>query len=125
MRTQRSDRVQALVVEVPVAEIIDWQTFHDVFARTLGFPDFYGRNLDAWIDCMTSVDAPEDGMTTVCVNSGELLVMVIADPDDFRKRCPDQYDALIECTAFVNFRRTDIGEAPLLALLLNGRYSRL
>ena len=33
----------------------------------------------------------------------------------------EQYDALIECCAFVNFRRTDVGDPPVLALLLNGR----
>ncbi len=45
-------------------QITDWDTFHDAFAATLGFPGFYGRNMDAWIDCVTSVDR-DDGMTAV------------------------------------------------------------
>jgi RNAse (barnase) inhibitor barstar len=31
------------VVEVDLAQVSDWDRFHDVFVRALGFPDFYGR----------------------------------------------------------------------------------
>jgi hypothetical protein len=77
--------------------------------------------MNAWIDCMTSVDIPSDGMTTVTVQPGEILVLRIDEPFEFRRRCPEQYDALVECTAFVNFRRVEVGEPPLLALLFIGR----
>lgn len=77
--------------------------------------------MNAWIDCMTSVDAPPDGLSTVTVEPGEILVLRIDEPFEFRRRCPEQYDALVECTAFVNFRRVEIGELPVLALLLVGR----
>ena len=71
---------------------------------------------------MTSVDTPSDGMTTVTVQPGEILVLRIDEPFEFRRRCPRQYDALVECTAFVNFRRVEVGEPPLLALLFVGRF---
>jgi RNAse (barnase) inhibitor barstar len=29
-------------------------SFHEAFASALGFPSWYGRNMDAWIDCMSS-----------------------------------------------------------------------
>jgi len=48
-----------LIVTVPVEKITDWPSFHDVFHETLGFPKFYGRNMNAWIDCMTSIDTPK------------------------------------------------------------------
>jgi hypothetical protein len=108
------------MVTIPVDKIFDWPSFHDAFRRELGFPDFYGRNMNAWIDCMTSVDAPADGMTTVTVQSGVILVLRIDKPFEFRRRCPEQYDAMVECTAFVNFRRVEIGEPPVLALLFVG-----
>jgi hypothetical protein len=85
------------------------------------FPEFYGRNMDAWIDCMTSVDAAEGGLSSVTVASGEILVLRIDVAFGFRRRCPEQYAALVECSAFVNFRRTESGKAPVLALLPNGR----
>jgi RNAse (barnase) inhibitor barstar len=111
-----------LIVAIPVEKIRDWPTFHDVFQQTLGFPQFYGRNMDAWIDCMTSVDSPEDGLSAVTVEPNQILVLKIEDPFEFKKRCPEQFDAIMEGSAFVNFRRTEIGKAPVLALLLNGRY---
>lgn len=107
-------------VTIPVEKIVDWPSFHETFQSELGFPDFYGRNMDAWIDCMTSVDTASDGMTTVTAQPGELLVLRIDDPFDFRRRCPEQYDALVECTAFVNFRRVKVGQPPVLALLFVG-----
>ncbi|MGA2197991.1 MAG: barstar family protein [Bryobacteraceae bacterium] len=112
--------MEPVVIRIPVDRIADWVSFHDVFQHTLGFPDFYGRNMHAWIDCMTSVDTATDGLTAVTVPPGAILILRIDDPFDFKRRCPEQYDALIECSAFVNFRRTEIGESPVLALLLNG-----
>jgi len=109
------------MVTIPVEKIGDWSSFHDTFQRELGFPDFYGRNMNAWIDCMTSVDAPSDGLSTITVEPGEILILRIDGPFEFRRRCPEQYDALIECTAFVNHRRAEIGEPAVLALLLVGR----
>ncbi len=37
-------------------EIIkDREMLHDTLAETLGFPDWYGRNLDALHDCLTDI----------------------------------------------------------------------
>lgn len=113
--------MHAVTVAIAVHSITDWPSFHDVFQRTMGFPSFYGRNMDAWIDCMTSLDAATDGMTTLMIEPGGLVVLSIEGAFDFERRCPEQYDALLRCTAFVNFRRTEIGQKPVLALLLNGR----
>jgi RNAse (barnase) inhibitor barstar len=107
------------IIAIPVEKIVDWASFHQVFKETLGFPDYYGRNMDAWIDCMTYVDEPDADMSAV-TNPGEILVLQIDNPFEFRKRCPEQYGALIECSAFVNFRRSKIGAAPVLALLFSG-----
>jgi hypothetical protein len=48
----------------------------------------------------------------------------IDNVSDFKRRCPELYDALIECAAFVNYRRMDQGDAPVLARLLSGRFSQ-
>lgn len=71
---------------------------------------------------MTSIDAPEHGLSAVTVKPGQLLVLKIDDPFGFKKRCPEQYDAIVECSAAVNCRRAEIGEAAVIALLLNGSY---
>jgi hypothetical protein len=103
------------VVDVPVSRIVDWDTFHDVFAAALGFPPFYGRNMDAWIDCLTYRDKG-DGMASVVVPSGDVLTLQLDDGRAFAHRCPEQYAALIECAAFVNWRRIETGDRPILAL---------
>jgi hypothetical protein len=78
--------------------------------------------MDAWNDCMTSLDAPENGMSSVTVPRGGLVILAIDAADDFKKRCPEQYDALIEGSAFVNYRRMEIGEPPVIALRLSGHF---
>ena len=114
--------MKTAVVRVPADRIIDWGTFHDVFAEVLGFPDFYGRNLNAWIDCMTCVDDPGAGMTQVSVQPGDLMTLQIDDAADLASRCPEQFEALIECTAFVNYRRVEVGGTPVLSLLMSGTF---
>jgi RNAse (barnase) inhibitor barstar len=74
--------MEPVLVAIPVDRITDWPSFHDVFQGALGFPSFYGRNMDAWIDCMTSVDAAADGLTTVTVPPVGVLVLRIDDPFD-------------------------------------------
>lgn len=96
--------------------INDWGSFHDQFAQPLGFPNFYGRNMDAWNDCMTSLDAPSEGLSSVHIPPGDVLVLCISGAADLKKRCPEIYDALIECSAFVNWRRIEKGHQAVLAL---------
>ena len=105
-----------VVIKLPVDEIHDWDSFHTVFARVFGFPDFYGRNMDAWIDCMSSIDTPEDGLSKIhsCEEAG--LLLDLGECTEFATRCPEQYEAILYCTAFVNYRRIEAGEGPLLTL---------
>ena len=104
------------LVKIDTRTIKDWASFHDVFANELGFPDFYGRNMDAWNDCMGSLDDPDDCMTTVHAPVGGVLTLQLDHVAEFAKRCPEIYDALIEGTAFVNYSRIDMGREPVLAL---------
>lgn len=107
---------KAPVVEIETIRIIDWDSFHVVFAEALGFPDFYGRNMNAWIDCMTCLDDREAGMSTVHCDSGAVVTLALKDVTDFAKRCPTQYSALVESAAFVNWRRIEQGYGSVLAL---------
>ncbi len=104
------------IVEIDARQITSWSSFHDVFAKAMGFPDFYGRNMNAWIDCMTSLDEPEDGLTSVHVPRGGVLALHIDHMGNLANRCPEIYDAIVECSAFVNYRRIVVAEEPVLAL---------
>jgi hypothetical protein len=103
------------IARVQTKRITDWDTFHSVFAETMGFPDFYGGNMNAWIDCMTGFD---DCMTRFTVPPGEFFYLEVADAADFQCRLPEVFQAFIESAAFVNFRRVDQGQQPILALIL-------
>jgi RNAse (barnase) inhibitor barstar len=105
-------------VILPTAGISDFDSFHAVCERTLGFPGFYGRNMNAWIDCMTCVDDPAAGMTSVTVAKGEQLTLEIPGSMALKERAPDVFDALVECTAAVNERFVQDGDQPIIALVL-------
>ncbi len=104
------------VIKLDTRSIINWETFHNVFEEVFGFPGFYGRNMNAWIDCMTYLDDPSAEMTKVHVSAGDTLVLHLVDVDSLARRCPEQYDAIIECAAFVNWRRIEKGDPAVLAL---------
>jgi Barstar (barnase inhibitor) len=112
----RGGKVQSVpVVEIPMSHINDGDTFHDTFAQALGFPDFYGRNMDAWIDCLTYADE-DDGMRAITAGPGEVLTLELRDCREFRSRCSEIYQVLIDCAAFVNWRRSERGARSILAL---------
>ena len=104
------------VIRIPTSRIVDWDSFHDVFKELLGFPSFYGRNMSAWVDCLTTVDDHGSGMTSMTVDAGDVLTLQLDDIDSFARRCPEQYAAIIECTSFVNWRRLEVGSRSILAL---------
>jgi RNAse (barnase) inhibitor barstar len=104
------------VIQIQTNKIKDWKSFHSYFQKVFGFFQGYGKNMNAWIDCMTNLDDRDGGLTEVTVKAGEILTLELKNVDDFKKRCPDIYDSLIECTAFVNHRRIEVGDDPILTL---------
>ena len=109
-------QVKSTLVQIDCDRITDWDSFHDVFARVFGFPEFYGRNMNAWIDCMTSLDAPNDGMTSIHAPEDGCVVLQLNNVKPLAERCREMYDAMLECAAFVNWRRIETGEPAVLVL---------
>jgi RNAse (barnase) inhibitor barstar len=103
-------------VLLDTTEITDWSSFHRIFSLTLGFPAFYGNNMNALIDCLSYLDEPSAEMTSVHVTPGNTLAIQVVAADSFRKRCPEQFAALQDACAFVNWRRTRKQGAALVAL---------
>jgi hypothetical protein len=58
------------IITLPSDQITDWETFHAVFQSVFGFPEFYGRNMNAWNDCMTYLDDPDGGLSSVTIAKG-------------------------------------------------------
>ena len=89
--------------EIDAAEIVDSRSFHETFKRTMSFPEFYGMNMNAWIDCMSDLHGPK----SICglhLEANDPVELKIANSEDFSNRCPDLFRALIQCTALVNRR---------------------
>ncbi len=63
------------IITLSSDKITDWDTFHAIFQEVFGFSGFYGRNVDAWNDCMTYRDDPDSGMSSVMVAKGRLVVI--------------------------------------------------
>ena len=85
--------------------LTDWMCFHDYFQKTFGFPGYYGRNMDAWNDCMSDF----------CYSEG-LVSLHINNAGEFKQENPEAYEALVECSAFINWRATEDGGNPLIVL---------
>jgi len=96
--------------------ISGWDVFHDQCADALGFPPFYGRNMNAWIDCLTYV-REGDGMSRFVLGPEEPLVIELSGTKVLKSQLPEIVDALVECTAAVNTRQVEMGEQPALHLL--------
>lgn len=105
-----------ILIKLDARGMTDWETFHNTFSTLFGFPGFYGRNMNAWIDCMSDLDDPGTEMTSVHVKKGEILVLQLDHVDELCRQFPEGYKAIIECSAFVNYRKIEVGESPVIAL---------
>jgi Barstar (barnase inhibitor) len=103
-------------VRLNTDKIIDWQSFHQTCKEAMGFPDFYGMNMNAWIDCMSYLD-DDVRMTRFLLSEGEAIHIEITDTKVFNSRLPEILDALIECSAFVNQRYIEDGKLPPISLV--------
>lgn len=104
-------------VQLDGRAIVDWQTFHDQCAVAFGFPEFYGRNMNAWVDCLTYV-RDGDGMSRFQLGPDEELVIDVLAAETFKTQAPEVFAALVECTTFVNQRQIAVGELPALRLAM-------
>lgn len=112
----RRTNMNYTLVQIDCGQIRDWESFHDSFSTAFGFPDFYGRNMDAWIDCMTSLDCPDDAMTSIHAPPDGCVVLQLNNIKQLATQCREIYDAILECAAFVNGRRLETGDPPVLML---------
>ncbi len=102
------------VARVPTSGIADWDSFHDVFATALRFADYYGRNMDAFIDLLRYPDTEDVG---VDVKNGDVLILYLDEPGTkFAARCPEQHAFLVDAMGTINAEGVESGEWVTLAL---------
>src|SRR5262249_37534786 len=103
-------------VKIDCSRIDSWNSFHWVFDEALGFPDYYGMNVNAWIEYLTDLDDPDSGMTSIHVEKGQVLVLELLNVSPFQRDHAELYATIIELSALVNYRRIEAGQEPILAL---------
>lgn len=104
-----------VIVEFNATDIQNLDDFHNESIMAFGFPSFYGRNLDAWIDCMNYRDE-DDGMAEVNVPPGGKIIIRVTGYARMKKRAPHVAEELNELVARVNQDHLDAGNEPLLLL---------
>ncbi|WP_034295338.1 barstar family protein [Herbaspirillum sp. RV1423] len=97
--------------------IADWDSFHDECAKVFGFPDFYGRNMNAWVDCLSYL-RDDDGMSKFVLKDNEVLTIEVQHSEKLRATAPDILEELQFCVAMINERCADYEEAATLRLAL-------
>ena len=85
--------------------LLNWKSFHREFKKVMNFPDYYGENMNAWIDC---VDELTNDQTLINIKNGRIL----------KEQAPDILEAILEYAAFVNYRKIEAGEQPTLMISL-------
>ncbi|MBC7573551.1 MAG: barstar family protein [Herminiimonas sp.] len=99
------------------AAMTDWAAFHDASQAVFGFPEFYGRSMDAWIDCLSYL-RDDDGMSAIRLGPDEVLDIEIANSAAWRAAQPDMLEEVLYCIAGINERYEDYGEPPALRVHL-------
>lgn len=95
-------------IEISLADITDWDSFHQTFAEALQFSDDYGANLDAFFDTMTDWTRPDsEGMIGVEVPYGEDLVLVLHGAAAFQESHGAIWSSLMEILSEINAARLE------------------
>lgn len=69
----------------------------------MNFPDYYGENMNAWIDC---VDELSKEPTLINIKYANIL----------KEQSLDILEAILECAAFINYRKVEASEQPTLMI---------
>ncbi len=104
-------KTQNVLVDLSGVESRD--QLHSVLKKCLGFPDFYGANFNALIDCMSSFRYPEDEMTTIVLQEDEVLLMEI---QNFTPEMKDFVTIIVYAVQAVNDRQRSRGRIPSVIL---------
>lgn len=99
-----------VVVTVDGAAMITADAMHAELARAFGFPDWYGHNLDALLDCLSSLDEP--GMSALALAPDATVTLAITAAAAIPAPL---YHALLDVVAAANQRVGAAGPRVVVA----------
>lgn len=89
---------------------------HEIFKDAFGFPDFYGRNLNALIDCLSDLRYPEYGMSNFVLDSLDQILLL--EIENFSKTNNVNKTAILFAIECVNRHNIEVGQVPSIHLIL-------
>jgi hypothetical protein len=104
-----------MIIRIDARRLTDSAGLHAALNEAFGFPDDYGKNLDALVDCLTYLDDPKTGMSRVQLFPGQVALLVL-DHADAKGKQSAQLQSLLDAIAFVNWRRLEQAQPPVLAV---------
>ncbi|WP_042374086.1 barstar family protein [Streptacidiphilus neutrinimicus] len=112
---EAADRLRRAGFAVVDLDASGWATadaFHTDVAAALDFPDYYGRNLDAFNDCLRDVTAGEYGVP----HDAQGLALAFTHYDVFAAACPREAHVALDILAD-HARRAAVFGGRLLCLV--------
>ncbi|NLR56919.1 barnase inhibitor [Chitinophaga polysaccharea] len=64
-------------IQLDFRKITSIEHFHSEMKSIMGFPDFYGANVNALIDCLSSMRYPDEGMSKITLSLTEILLIEV------------------------------------------------
>jgi len=64
-------------IRLDLKRITSIQELHSELKSIMGFPDFYSANVNALIDCLSSMRYPDEGMSKVTLSLTEILLIEV------------------------------------------------
>lgn len=105
-----------MIVRIDTRRLVDEAHLHHVLNEAFGFPESYGANMDALIDCLTYLDDPGSGMTRIQVFPGQVVLLVLEHVAHLQGLPEMLRRTLEDAVAFVNGRRLEHNQPPVLAI---------
>lgn len=97
--------------------ISSWSDFHKKSREVFGFPEFYGGNNNAWIDCMSYLHE-DNGMSSFVLAENETMDVLLADFGAFSEEHPEMALGIVQLFSHVNARYAEREDRLMLRLLV-------
>ncbi|MBI0473497.1 barnase inhibitor [Pectobacterium parmentieri] len=103
-------------VQIDFSHIKTADQFYTELSNLFGFPGFFGRNVNALIDCLFSLRYPHDEMTKIHITTSEYLLMEL----NYFSSAPDEIkELLMIAIENVSLKCREKNQKSSIVLLLN------
>jgi hypothetical protein len=108
--------IAAKKIVIDLSKITTIKELHVALKKKLEFPDFYGANINALIDCLFGLRFPESQLMGFSLKEGESLILELLYPGVPSSEIVFE---LLRAVESVNDRYLNIGKTPAIFLLVN------